>query len=113
MSAEPVRILFVCARNQWRSPTAEAIYRRDGRVKVRSAGVASSARRTVKPNDLEWADWVVAMDDDHARRLKPMLRTLRRAPTLHTLGIPDDYRYMDPELIDMIRRSVDALLDAS
>jgi len=30
--------LFICSRNQWRSPTAEKIYSRDERVNVRSLG---------------------------------------------------------------------------
>ncbi len=41
-----------------------------------------------------------------------MLRVMTDRPKLHTLGIPDDYQYMDPDLVTMIRTSVDALLDA-
>ena len=40
-----LRVLFVCAMNRWRSPTAEAMYRNDPRVAVRSAGVRQGARR--------------------------------------------------------------------
>ena len=37
MSKKP-HVLFVCGRNQWRSPTAARIYANDQRIEVRSAG---------------------------------------------------------------------------
>lgn len=33
--ADRLKVLFVCSRNQWRSPTAEAMYRDDSRLSVR------------------------------------------------------------------------------
>ena len=45
-------ILFICSRNQWRSPTAETIWRKDPNFLVRSAGTASSARHTVSDADI-------------------------------------------------------------
>ncbi|MBL9174848.1 MAG: hypothetical protein JNL10_15025, partial [Verrucomicrobiales bacterium] len=57
-----LRVLFVCSMNQWRSPTAEALYRNDARLEVRSAGVRIGARRRITQEDLEWADWIFVME---------------------------------------------------
>jgi protein-tyrosine-phosphatase len=40
-------LLFICSRNQWRSPTAEAIWRRRPGFNVRSAG---TIQMHVKPS---------------------------------------------------------------
>ena len=40
-------VLFVCSRNQWRSPTAEQLFRRHPGLSVRSAGTSAGARRRV------------------------------------------------------------------
>ena len=56
-----MNVLFVCSKNQWRSPTAEKVFGRDPGLKVRSAGTSRKARRTVTANDLRWADVVMVM----------------------------------------------------
>ena len=53
---------FACSRNQWRSPTAEQVWRRHPAVSVRSAGTSPNARRTVSTGDLRWADVVFVME---------------------------------------------------
>lgn len=110
MQTDRTNILFVCSRNQWRSPTAERIYRKDDRFNVRSAGVNASARRHVSQKDLLWADVIVAMDASHADRLRPMMRRAKSYATLHTLDIPDLYQFMDPELIAMIRDRIEPII---
>ncbi|WP_246151215.1 arsenate reductase/protein-tyrosine-phosphatase family protein [Adhaeribacter aerolatus] len=45
-----MRILFVCSRNQWRSPTAETVFRHYPGWQVKSAGTAAGARRQVSGN---------------------------------------------------------------
>ena len=52
-------VLFVCSRNQWRSPTAERVFRRDPRVNTRSAGTSPNARHPVNESDLRWADLIL------------------------------------------------------
>lgn len=39
----PIRVLFVCSQNSLRSPTAEAVFRDDPRLEVRSAGTDADA----------------------------------------------------------------------
>lgn len=100
------RILFVCGRNKWRSPTAERLYHSDDRIEVRSAGVSAQARHQVSQADIEWADLILVMERKYASRMQAIYRTLV-FPPIASLEIPDDYEYMDEELIEMITRSVE------
>jgi predicted protein tyrosine phosphatase len=103
-------VLFICSKNQWRSPTAENIYRNHQLLSVRSAGTSSAARKSVTSSDLKWADIVMVMEDKHKKRLMSDYPGELRYKDLYVLGIPDDYKYMDPELIEEIRSSVDPIL---
>ena len=108
--SERLNVLFVCSRNQWRSPTAEQVWRRHPQVNARSAGTSASARRVVSAADLAWADVVLVMEDKHKSRLLAEYRDLLARKPLHVLDIPDDYRYMDPELVELLTEPVAALL---
>jgi len=71
-----INVLFVCSKNQWRSPTAEAIYRRDERVSVRSR-VAGDGRN--------WIDADEKIAD--RKKLQSRLRIADQdAPSLLTIG---------------------------
>src|SRR6185436_16342316 len=106
----PVRVLFVCSRNQWRSPTAEAVWRRHPRVEARSAGTSPNARHPVSIEDVRWAEVIVVMEEKHRARLLAAFRHALDGKPLHVLDIRDDYRAMDPELVEELRVAVGALL---
>jgi len=101
-----MNILFICSRNQWRSPTAERVWRNHPGVNVRSAGTSRNARRTVSEADIVWADLILVMEDRHKDRLKAQFRQHGRHMNLHVLDIPDDYRFMDPDLVETVRMKV-------
>lgn len=105
-----MRVLFVCSRNQWRSPTAEAVWRRHPRVETRSAGTSPKARHPVSIEDVRWAEVIVVMEEKHRARLLAEFRHALDGKPLHVLDIPDDYRAMDPELVEELRSAVGALL---
>ena len=102
-----LNVLFVCSRNQWRSPTAERIYRNDDRMSVRSRGVSSQAKRRLSAEDVKWADLIFVMENKHRSRIASRHRELLEQVELHVLDVPDDYRYMDPELIDLLQERVE------
>lgn len=108
---ERLKVLFVCSRNQWRSPTAEQVWRRHPRVSARSAGTSSSARHKVTVDDVRWADVILVMEEKHKSRLVAEFTRLLESKPVHVLDIPDEYRFMDPELVEMLERSVSNLLD--
>ncbi len=106
-----MNILFLCSMNQWRSPTAERIYANTPGIHARSAGLSSSAVRRVSERDLEWADHIFVMEDEHKRRLKQKFRDAAQYARIHVLDIPDDYSFMDEDLIEQIQTGVQAVLD--
>ena len=108
---DKLRVLFICSRNQWRSPTAEQVFRRHPALAVCSAGTSASARKQVSAADLTWADVVIVMESKHKSRLMQSHAELLAGKPLHVLDIPDDYRFMDPELVGLLEETVPTLLD--
>lgn len=105
-----LKVLFICSRNQWRSPTAEKVWRSHPRLSVRSAGTSPNARRHVSPEDIAWADVVFVMEEKHKSRLVAAYARLLEHKPIHVLDIPDEYKYMDPELVEELQRSVGGIL---
>lgn len=103
-------VLFVCSRNQWRSPTAEQVWRKHPALSVRSGGTSPNARRVVTAADLSWAHVIFVMEEKHKSRLMAEYRRMLENKPIHVLDIPDEYRYMDAELVDLIEKSVGAIL---
>ncbi len=109
---DTIHLLFICSMNQWRSPTAEQVYRDYAGVNVRSRGTSQSARRTVTADDLKWADLIFVMENKQKSRLESDYPGDLRYKELYMLDIPDIYKYMDPDLIDEITASVDPILES-
>ena len=110
LGGEKLHVLFICSRNQWRSPTAEKLWRSHPNLSVRSAGTSPNARRHVSASDIVWAEVIFVMEEKHKSRLVAEFSRLLEHKPLHVLDIPDEYRYMDPELVEEIERSVSAIL---
>ncbi len=109
-SPDKHHVLFICSRNQWRSPTAEQVWRRHPLLSVRSAGTSPNARRRVSADDIAWSSVIMVMEEKHKSRLKAEFARALAGRTIHVLDIPDDYQYMDPELVEQIEQSVASLL---
>ncbi|MFT5508915.1 MAG: putative protein tyrosine phosphatase [Hyphomicrobiaceae bacterium] len=110
MKETPLNVLFVCSRNQWRSPTAERVWRNEPGVAVQSAGTSRQARRTLTIGDVRWADLILVMEEKHKSR---MLATFRQELThkqVHVLDIPDDYQFMDPDLVELLQEKCAPLI---
>jgi len=105
-----MNILFVCSMNKWRSPTGEAIFRKHAGVNTRSVGTSRKARRQVKLTDIQWADMIYVMEEKHQSRLRADFRDDMKYKTIHVLDIPDDYQFMDPELVDLIYDAVSPMI---
>jgi predicted protein tyrosine phosphatase len=54
-------LLFLCARNRLRSPTAERVFHSRPGVETASAGLAPDAEEPVTPDHLDWADLIFVM----------------------------------------------------
>lgn len=106
-----MNLLFICSRNQWRSPTAEQVWRRHPGIVARSAGTSPNARHPVSAGDLQWADVIFAMEEKHKSRLLAEYRRIVEGKPIYVLDIPDEYKYMDPQLVEELRQGVGAILD--
>jgi predicted protein tyrosine phosphatase len=96
------QLLFVCSRNQWRSPTAAALFANSDRYVAKSAGTSDSARIKITPGLINWADLIFVMEKRHAAILKRNYPDLITDKSIVVLHISDDYQYMDPELIEIL-----------
>jgi predicted protein tyrosine phosphatase len=94
-------ILVVCGRNKKRSRTAEAIFKNDKRFSIRSAGLSSKSERKITEKDLNWADLIFIMDTGQRARIRGLYRYLE-LPPIEILNIPDDYEFMDDELVELL-----------
>ena len=90
-------------QNRLRSPTAEAVCQGVEGVEAISAGTNNDAEQPVTGDLIEWADVVIAMERVHRNRLNHRFRAALKGKQLIVLGIPDEYDYMQPELISLLR----------
>lgn len=95
-----MKLLFICSRNRIRSLTAEKVFARVPGLQVRSAGTQPDARVVVTRGHIGWADILFAMEASHAARLRRKFGEELDGKQIVTLHIPDDYEYLQPELID-------------
>lgn len=101
-----LRLLFVCSRNKLRSPTAEEVFCREPGLDVTSAGTNHDAINPVTPELIEWADKIFVMERTHRTKLQRRFREHLNGKPIICLGIPDDYDFMQPELVELLKRKV-------
>lgn len=95
-----MNILFVCSRNKWRSRTAETIFKNNGTHQVKSAGTEKSAKIRINQSLINWADIIFVMEQKHKNRINSRFKI---STSIQILEIPDDYQYMDENLIDILK----------
>lgn len=94
-------VLVICGRNKKRSRTAEYIFKNDDRFNIRSAGLSPKSDRKISENDLNWANLVFVMESRQRSKIRELYSHIE-LPAMEVLHIPDDYEFMDEELIEMI-----------
>ncbi len=107
-----MRLLFVCARNRLRSPTAEAVFAAVPGIEAESAGVAPDADNPATPELIAWADIVLVMEPAHRAKLARMFPAALRGKRVVCLDIPDEYGLMDDELITLLWERVPRFVPA-
>jgi predicted protein tyrosine phosphatase len=100
---EMKHLLFICSRNKLRSPTAEEIFRGHPGIDVDSAGLADDAEVPLSEEQIKWADVIIVMEPIHRSRLNRKFGRCLAGKRIAVLGIPDNYGYMDAELIRLLR----------
>lgn len=100
---EPLKILFICSQNRWRSLTAEKMYEGFQGYIVRSAGTEQNARIRVNEGHIGWADLIFVMEKRHKERLEDKFPAALTGKKLICLHIDNDYQFMDRNLQDVLR----------
>lgn len=100
------RALFICTQNRLRSPTAEQVFATWPGVETDSAGVGNDADVPLSPEQLAWAEIVFVMEKAHRNRLSAKFQRHLNGKRVVCLDIPDDYAYMQPELVRLLEKKV-------
>ena len=106
---ERPKFLVVCGKNKKRSRTAEFVFKNDYRFNIRSVGVSPKSNRKITEEDIEWADLILVMENDHKQKIKKIYSNLE-IPTIKVLNILDVYEFMDEELIEILTEKIEAFL---
>lgn len=97
-------VLFICSRNKLRSPTAEAVFAALPGIETDSAGLAEDANCPLATDQLDWADIVCVMEKRHRTLLARRFSRHLLGKKVVCLDIPDNYDFMQPELIQLLEK---------
>jgi predicted protein tyrosine phosphatase len=108
------RVLCVCSAGLLRSPTiAWVLSNEPYNCNVRVVGaVTEYALVPVDQALIEWADEIVCAEEEHANAILRMLKKWNVDPdsaTIRVLGVPDQYPFRAPELVDAIKAALTKL----
>lgn len=101
-----MRTLFVCTQNRLRSPTAEQVFSQWPGIECASACVHSSADVPLDAELIQWADVIFVMGAVHKTKMPAKLKKQLGGKRVVCLGIPDDYAFMEPALVELLERKV-------
>ena len=103
-------VLFICTQNRLRSPTAEQVFANYPGLETQSAGLGNSAGTPVSPDLLAWSDLIFVMEKAHRNKLSKKFRPHLSGKRVICLDIPDEYDYMDPVLVQLLKEKVTRFL---
>ncbi len=104
------KLLFICSKNRWRSPTAEAVFCEFEGLEADSAGLERDAEMPLCSEAIEQADIIFVMERSHRQKLSQMFQPWLKNKRVICLDIPDVYEYMEPALIELLKKKVLPLL---
>ncbi len=102
--------LFVCSQNRLRSPTAEEVFSKLPGIECASAGTDEQANVPLDPELIEWADTIYVMEIAHRNRINKKFKKYVAGKRIVVLNIPDEFEFMQPELVAILERKAGSLL---
>ena len=106
-------LLFVCSECRLRSPTAEQVFSAVSGISAIAAGTNHDALTPVSGDLIDWADIVFVMEKAHRNKVTKRFREQLRGKRLVVLGIPDDYKFMDSQLVQLLKARVARYIGAA
>lgn len=104
------RLLFICTQNKLRSPTAEQVFSTYPGVETDSAGLGNDANVPLSTEQLQWATVIFVMEQVHKKRLTQKFSPFLNGKKIICLGIPDNYEFMQEELVLILKKKVEPFL---
>jgi predicted protein tyrosine phosphatase len=104
------KLLFVCGKNRLRSLTSEAVFSEYQGLEAESAGLDREAEMPLSNEAIEWADIIFVMENSHRSKLSKKFQPWLKDKRVICLDIPDEYEYMEPELVELLKKKVLPLL---
>lgn len=98
-----IRALFICSQNRLRSPTAEQVFSDWPGVETDSAGLGNDAIILLSVEQLDWASIIFVMEKAHRNKLSKKFKAHLNSKRVICLDIPDDYDFMQPELVRLLK----------
>lgn len=100
------RVLFLCGKGRQRSPTAEQVFASLPGWETDCAGLGADADIPVSAEQLDWATHIAVMEKHQLARLRRTQGKRVSGRRLICLDIPDDYAFMQPELIALLKQRI-------
>jgi predicted protein tyrosine phosphatase len=107
------RALFICTQNRLRSPTAEHVFSSWPGVETDSAGLGADATVHLSSEQIGWANIIFVMEKAHRNKLSSKFKAHLNGKRIICLDIPDEYEYMQPELVKLLQAKVGKFLAQS
>jgi two-component system cell cycle response regulator DivK len=105
------KLLFICRFNQMRSRTAEQVFSAEKLYQVRSAGTDRKAVCRITGEHILWADMIFVMEDEQEEVIREKFPDQTVNKKIFLLDIPDNYCFMDPELVELLNRRVTSIIN--
>lgn len=107
------KILCCCSAGLLRSPTAAALLSSEPyNYNTRAVGIATEyALIPIDSVLVNWADYIVVMDQGQKDLVEGMIEDNQfiEDKSVLNLDIPDNYRYMDPELVKELKAAFERI----
>lgn len=101
-----IRAFFICTQNRLRSPTAEQVFSTWADVETDSAGLGNDANIQLSVEQIKWATMIFVMEKAHKNKLSKKFKVHLNGKKIICLNIPDEYEFMQPELIKLLEARV-------
>lgn len=104
------KLLFICTQNRLRSPTAEHVFAAWPNIETDSAGLGADANVQLSTEQVLWADLIFVMEKAHRNKLSKKFKAALNGKRVICLDIPDEYDFMQPELVRLLEVKVGKFL---
>jgi predicted protein tyrosine phosphatase len=79
-------------------------------IQVASAGTNEDAEVPISPELLIWADIIFVMERSHENKISKRFQRYLKGKRIICLNVPDEFEFMDPTLVSILKAKVPRFL---